>query len=622
MTGLCGCFIRRTAGLVGVLVAVALIAAPVALASGGTTITGAAGVQFNGVVDAAPKCADATAITITWGQGSPTTSTGSYNFLNEVVGSHTYSAPGTYTGSIAFAGPSDCTTGAADLFTANVGATPQFTQCPQVGVDVGCQFLIDVSPGGTTVLQDSTQGPYESSEDALIGIKNDSSSPLSSIPISTPGSDTFSFDLDGLCDNGAGPVPAGCVQIGTANTPCDPTNGTPCAFPPAPGQPAADPDAYTGSTQNGYEGPQNYYTNVSADFTSGTVVFSPAIPPGGSTYFSLEEPPSAAAINVGSAPVGPSFTGAPTVTANGASFSGIVDPNGSATGVSFQYGLDLKYSKPGASGPNYTQSVPGTPPPGGDFANHFVSATVTGLVPNALYHARMVATNKNGTTFGPDITFTTSHGPTPGSPTLGKTFNISLVSGLVLIKVHGVFIPLTELTQIPKNTVINALHGTLSLISAVPGGSHPASDAAAKGKGKKGKNGKTVTQKGNFGGAIFKISQATGGAGKGLVTLSIVEGAFKGAPSYSLCTKHKAGDATAAKASSRTLQLLHASAKGKFSTRGKYSAATVLGTKWTVADRCDGTLTHDLTDSVKVTDFVHHKTVTLHAGQSYLATKP
>ena len=54
-------------------------------------------------------------------------------------------------------------------------------------------------------------------------------------------------------------------------------------------------------------------------------------------------------------------------------------------------------------------------------------------------------------------------------------------------------------------------------------------------------------------------------------------------------------------------------------TKGRYSAATVLGTKWTVADRCDGTLTHDITDSVAVTDFVHHKTIVLHAGQSYLA---
>ena len=128
------------------------------------------------------------------------------------------------------------------------------------------------------------------------------------------------------------------------------------------------------------------------------------------------------------------------------------------------------------------------------------------------------------------------------------------------------------------------------------------------------------TEKGTFGGAIFKISQTTAGSGKGLVTLAIVENAFKGAPSYATCKAHKALEATAA--SSRTLQLLHASAKGKFRTKGKYSAATVLGTKWTVADRCDGTLTHDITDSVLVNDFVHHKTIVLHAGQSYLAKAP
>ena len=112
---------------------------------------------------------------------------------------------------------------------------------------------------------------------------------------------------------------------------------------------------------------------------------------------------------------------------------------------------------------------------------------------------------------------------------------------------------------------------------------------------------------------------ATSGAGKGLVTLAIVEAAFNGAPSYSLCTKHEAADPSANASSVKTLQLLHASAKGKFRTKGRYSAATVLGTKWTVADRCDGTLTHDITDSVSVADFVRHKTIILHAGQSYLA---
>ncbi len=119
------------------------------------------------------------------------------------------------------------------------------------------------------------------------------------------------------------------------------------------------------------------------------------------------------------------------------------------------------------------------------------------------------------------------------------------------------------------------------------------------------------------GGAIFKLTQAR----NGLTSLSLAEGAFQGAPSYATCKSHKAGEATAA-ASSKTLQLLHASAKGKFRTKGRYSAATVRGTKWTIADRCDGTLTRDLVHSVAVTDFVRHKTIVLHAGQSYLAKAP
>ena len=302
------------------------------------------------------------------------------------------------------------------------------------------------------------------------------------------------------------------------------------------------------------------------------------------------------------------------MSATGAGFSGSANPNGLPTTAVFQYGLDPKYS--GGGPVVYTNSTPAQTV-GSDFASHVVTASVSNLVPNALYHVRLVATNSAGTTFGPDVTFTTGKLPAPGSPTLGKTFNISLVSGLVLVKVHGVFIPLTELTQIPTNTVINALHGTLALTTAALGPSG-ARDAAAKGK----KHKKTPTQKGTFGGAIFKISQTTRGAGKGLVTLAIVEGAFHGAPSYSLCTKHKAADPTATAASTKTLQLLHASAHGKFRTKGRYSAATVLGTKWTVADRCDGTLTHDITDSVAVNDFVHHKTIVLHAGQSYLAKKP
>jgi hypothetical protein len=107
-------------------------------------------------------------------------------------------------------------------------------------------------------------------------------------------------------------------------------------------------------------------------------------------------------------------------------------------------------------------------------------------------------------------------------------------------------------------------------------------------------------------------------ASKGLTT-DADQLTHQGAPSYATCKSHKALDASATALSSRTLQLLHASAHGKFRTSGRYSAATVRGTKWSIADRCDGTLTRDITDSVAVNDFVRHKTIILHAGQSYLA---
>jgi hypothetical protein len=297
-------------------------------------------------------------------------------------------------------------------------------------------------------------------------------------------------------------------------------------------------------------------------------------------------------------------------------FSGTVNPVGLPTTAYFEYGLDPRYS--GGTGPvTYDQSTPPQEVGSGDTPVR-VAASVSGLIPNALYHVRLVASSSAGTTYGPDQTFTTSAGPSPGSPTIGKAFNISLVSGIVLVKINGLFVPLTELTQIPANTEIDALQGTIELITAVDGGSRPAADTAAKGRNyNKGKR-RIKTQSGTFGGAIFKITQAR----NGLATLRLVEGAFQGAPSYATCTAHTAAAPTATVASSRTLQLLHASAHGKFRTRGRYSAATVLGTKWTVADRCDGTLTHDITDSVLVNDFVHHKTVVLHAGQSYLAKAP
>jgi hypothetical protein len=204
-------------------------------------------------------------------------------------------------------------------------------------------------------------------------------------------------------------------------------------------------------------------------------------------------------------------------------------------------------------------------------------------------------------------------------PVIGKAVDVSLVSGKVFVRLpHGGgggggaggstgpgFVPLSEARQLPVGSQVDARHGTIQLVAA----------SARAGK----------TQFGTFGGAVFGVGQAANGPQKGLTTLSLLEGAFSGAPSYAKCRARPAGDhtrGTAAALSARVLQLLHATASGRFRTRGRYGAATVRGTVWDTADRCDGTLTRVRRGTVVVNDFVRHKTAIVHAGHSYLAKAP
>lgn len=62
------------------------------------------------------------------------------------------------------------------------------------------------------------------------------------------------------------------------------------------------------------------------------------------------------------------------------------------------------------------------------------------------------------------------------------------------------------------------------------------------------------------------------------------------------------GSAMAARATPRRRRLW-GNGRGRFRTRGRYSAATVRGTKWLVEDRCDGTLTRVARGEVEVVDF-------------------
>jgi hypothetical protein len=323
----------------------------------------------------------------------------------------------------------------------------------------------------------------------------------------------------------------------------------------------------------------------------------------------------------------PAVSSSPPVVqgGTGAAFSGLVNPDGLPTTVFFEYGLDPKYS--GGGPVVYDQSTP-TQQVGSDFVSHAVSASVSGLVPNALYHARIVASNANGTTYGPDQTFTTGRAPAPSAPVLGQTANVIPVSGLVFIKppagktlyavralaagsvVKGQgFIPLTQARQVPIGSEIDARRGTLKLVVASTKKHH--------------------TMQARLTGSVFSLSQARSGLHKGLTTFALKERAFAGAPSYASCTARKASiaragpDAQLAKLSPKVLQTLKASDHGgKFRTKGRYSAATVRGTDWWTAERCDGTLTIVKRGSVSVFDDRTRKTIIVKAGHSYLAKAP
>jgi hypothetical protein len=305
---------------------------------------------------------------------------------------------------------------------------------------------------------------------------------------------------------------------------------------------------------------------------------------------------------------------APVVTSSTAAFSGLVNPEGLATSAHYEYGLDPKYT---GGGPIvYTDVTPTVSVGAGTAAVPF-NQSVSGLVPHALYHFRLLAVNGAGTATGPDQTFTTAMLAPPPPPTLGQTENAMPVSGLVFIKfpagkgphLAGVvkgqgFIPLTQARQVPVGSQIDARRGTLNLVVATT------------------KRHRTNTAR--LAGGLFSLAQQRTGPSKGVSTLALLENAFPGAPSYSTCTTKKTGKsvlAGIAKLNPKILQTLSVSDhNGKFRTKGRYSAATERGTFWETEDRCDGTLTIVKRGTVNVQDFHTRKTVIVRAGHSFLAS--
>jgi NHL repeat len=102
-------------------------------------------------------------------------------------------------------------------------------------------------------------------------------------------------------------------------------------------------------------------------------------------------------------PPGVSGEAVAEVTVSSAKLSATVEPKLRGTHYQFQYGSDESYG---------SGALP--PAPGGfvagQQASSLVSVSLTGLTAGATYHYRIAASNKEGTTYGPDQTFTT-YGP-------------------------------------------------------------------------------------------------------------------------------------------------------------------------------------------------------------------
>ncbi len=181
--------------------------------------------------------------------------------------------------------------------------------------------------------------------------------------------------------------------------------------------------------------------------------------------------------------------------------------------------------------------------------------------------------------------------PQLAAPDIYRELNVARVSGVVKVaRRHGKRLgrlkPLTDATQVPVGSLIDVRRGRISLASATPAGG---------------------IQSGVFHGGRF-IGQQRKNA-NGLVELRL-------AGQMPRC---RAGRGVQASAKRRPRRRLWGNATGRYKTRGRRSAATVRGTRWLVEDRCAGTLTRVTSGVVKVRDIAKHKTVTVRAGQRYLA---
>ncbi len=184
--------------------------------------------------------------------------------------------------------------------------------------------------------------------------------------------------------------------------------------------------------------------------------------------------------------------------------------------------------------------------------------------------------------------------PTPSAtpaPTPVPTFHQSVVvapgGGTILVRIKGAtkFAPLDVTKGIPLGSEVDARKGKVVLTSVPKAGGVP----------------ETAT----FFDGLFIVNQI-----RDVTELRLSE-------KLTGCKKSKKKASAAAK--KPKTRKLWGDGKGKFRTRGQYSAATIRGTKWLVQDTCTTTLTRVAQGVVSVSDFAKKKTVLVKKGKRYTA---
>jgi hypothetical protein len=150
-------------------------------------------------------------------------------------------------------------------------------------------------------------------------------------------------------------------------------------------------------------GQQTTPATAGADSTSKAVSAAISGLSPGTTYHFRATATNASGTTVGSdqtfttfAPPTASTGQATSVSNSSAVVNAVINPQGRTTSYYFQYGTTIGYG---------TQTSPGGA--GGGTGNVAVHSSLTELLPNTLYHYRVVAHNSAGTTTGGDATFTT-----------------------------------------------------------------------------------------------------------------------------------------------------------------------------------------------------------------------